>query len=358
MRAAKYNPVLIRIGITIVLVSFVTSLVACLPKLEFPGYISPSPAPPRTVIDDTLPFHEKWRISNLLIYRRTTPSIYVYGDYLFYVAYEPDGLTHWLEVLDAKNGSLLWKTQDLPFTENSLAADQQNLYLALAGKFLAYDISTGKLLWETHEPLLGHTSYWAYPTNESLLVFSEEDVSLTRREQIIRSYDLQTGILQNIDRIAIPHNDSLILRTTSNDYWTNGTALWAINNETNQKQWLIEISNSLEYQPVLVESRLIFTSGIFSDVIGIDNLTGNQAWKYEGKIVSNTAAATGIVYAVRADAAVIGINVLTGKEMGYIEIEPRATETDTRSLTYLVAATEDMIYVYYGDSQELIALTK
>lgn len=358
MRMVKHNSVFTRIGITIFLVSIVTSLVACLPKLGFPGYISPSPAPSRTVRDGTLSFHEKWRMSNLLIYRRTTSRIYVSGDYLFYVAYKPDGVTHWLEVLDAKNGSLLWKTQELPFPENSLAADQQNLYLALSGKFLAYDISTGRLLWETHEPLLGHTIYWVYPIKDSLLVYSEEDVSPTRREQIIRSYDLQTGLLQNIDRIAIPQNDSFLLRTTSNDYWTNGTVLWAINKETNKRQWVIKIANSLEYQPAIADSTLIFASGIFSEVVGIDNLTGNQIWKYEGKIVSNLAATTGIVYAVRNDAAVIGIDALTGKEVGYIEIEPHVTEIDTRSLAYLVAATEDMIYVYYGDSQELIAFAK
>ena len=235
-----------------VFVGFVISLVACLPKLDI-GTPGSSPVPPRLVMDSTLPFHEKWRISNLLIPFGTTTGVNVYGDRLFFVAYAADRLTHWLEVIDAKSGSLLWKTKPLPFTEDSLEADQQRLYLVLSRKILAYDHLTGEVLWETDELLGGHTTYSIYPMGDTLFVYSEEDTSSERREQVIRKYNSQNGLLIDINHIEINHNDSLLAKVSFFDYWTNGKALWAINNETEQQQWNIGIDNRVEYQPLLAE---------------------------------------------------------------------------------------------------------
>jgi outer membrane protein assembly factor BamB len=222
-----------------------------------------------------------------------------------------------------------------------------------------YDLSTGEVLWE--DALLGgRTTYQVFPIGETLLVYSEEDVSSEGyEEQVIRKYDSHSGFLRGIDRINIPEkNSSLLLKTPDFDYWTDGKSLWSINNEASQEQWKIKIDNQVEYDPLLIDSKLIFASGIFSDVICVDDTSGRQIWNYRDKIVSDLTTKQGIIYAIRTDAAIVGMDSKTGKEVGYIGIEPRLTETSSRSHAYLISVTEDMLFVYYGDSQELIALSK
>ncbi len=359
MTSGRYNFPTTKIINTVILFGYLISSVACLPEIDRDLTIHPPLISPRTVTDVNLPFHEQWRRSNLLLFNTEADRLYVYGDQLIFVSYEDDGMTKRLEVLNAKTGILLWKTEPLPFSANSLAADEQRLYLALSAKIIVYDLLTGEILWE--DALLGgRTTYWVYPMGNTLLVYSEEDVSLEgEEEQVIRKYDSQSGLLGGIDRINIQQkNSSLLLKTLIFDYWTDGEALWAINNEVNQEQWKIEIDNRVEYTPLLVDSKFIFASGIFSDVIAIDNTSGRQVWKYRDKIVSDLTAKHGTIYVVRTDAAIVGIDSETGEEAGYIGIEPRVTETSTRSHSYLIAVSEDMLFVYYGDSQELIAFSR
>lgn len=359
MNSRKYNFVTTKIINAAVLAGCLIYAVACSSQggREFPT--TSLPISPRTVTDVNLPFHEQWRRSNLLIFNAESDRLHVYGNQLFFVSYEDDGMTRRLEALNANTGVLLWKTEPLAFTVDSLAADEKILYLALDRKILTYDLLTGEVLWE--DALLGgRTTYWVYPLDNKVLVYSEEDVSLDgEAEQVVRTYDSQSGLLIATDRTIINQkNSSLLLKTPTYDYWTDGEMLWAINTEAKHEQWKVAIDNRVEYQPLLVDSKLIFASGIFSDVIGIDNISGDQIWKYKDKIVSDLTAISGTVYAIRTDAAIVGIDSATGEEVGYIGVEPRATETSSRSNAYLIAVSEDMLFVYYGDSQELIAFSK
>lgn len=356
MTCRKSNFITIKL---VVFVGCIMHLAACLSRGDSGLPVSSPRIPPRTITDINLPFHEQWRRSNLLLFNTESDRLHVYGDQLFFVSYEDDGRTRKLEALNAKNGELLWSTQPLPFSVDSLALDAKRLYLALDRKIIVYELSTGEVLWE--EPLVGgRTTYWVYPLDSKVLVYSEEDVALDGgEEQVIRTYKSQSGFLIETDRTNIMQkNSSLLLKTSTFDYRTDGEMLWAINSETQQEQWKVAIDNRIEYQPLLVDSKLIFASGIFSDMIGIDNISGRQIWKYEDKIVSDLTTYNEIVYAIRADAAIVAVDSTTGEGVGYIDIEPRVTETSSRSHAYLIVVSEDMLFVYYGDSQELIAFSR
>lgn len=359
MTFRRYNFATTKIINAVILTGFLISSVACSSQGDRALPIQPPLISSRSVTDVNLPFHEQWRRSSLLLFNTESDRLHVYGNQLFFVSYEDDGITGRLEALNAKNGALLWKTEPLPFSVDSLAVDAKRLYLALDRKILAYDLSTGKVLWE--DVLLGgRTTYQIYPMDSTLLVYSEEDISSDGdEEQVIRKYDSQSGLLISTERININQkNSSLLLKTLTYDYWTDGKTLWVLDNLTQQEQWKVAIDNPVEYQPLLIDSKLIFASGIFSDVIGVDNISGHQVWKYGDKIVSNLTARGGIIYVVRTDAAIVCIDSATGEEVGYIDIEPRVTETSSRSHAYLITASEDMLFVYYGDSQELIAFSR
>ena len=104
----------------------------------------------------------------------------------------------------------------------------------------------------------------------------------------------------------------------------------------------------------LVVSLLL--ASVFS-FAGKVTVTGT-ATGYEGKAVSNLAANSGIIYLIKDDAALIGINANTGQEVYRVEVLPQFTENETRTMSYLVAVSDTSIYVYYGDSRELIAFSK
>lgn len=331
-------------------------LSACLPTNHMRLQVFPTPIPSRTISYATTTAQEIWRISNLIIPHRDTSKIYVDSDSLYFVAYDEDGITRWLEVHDARTGELRWKSDILLSIEDSLASDGQRLYIALAKQILVYDIQTGQFLW-TQELPYGHTSYQIYLLAETLLVYSEED-SINGRELIIRSYNLQTGALENVDRTDIPHNHSHILRTTLSDYWTDGESIWSVNRQTKQVNWSLALANRVEHQPVLIDANFVFCSGIFSDVMSLNDDTGSLVWKYEGKAVSNLSANSGIVYLIKDDATLIGKDANTGQEVYRVEMLPQFTENETRTMSYLVAVNDTSIYVYYGDSDELLAFSK
>jgi len=346
----------LKIVYLVMLTGLLVSLSACLSADNIRLQAFPTSIPSRTVSYATTSAQEKWRISNLIVPYRDTSNIYANGDSLYFVAYSDDGITHWVEVYDARTGEVRWKSDYLPFSENSLASDEQRLYVALLGQILAYNIQTGQLLW-TQELPYGHTRYQVYLLVDTLLVYSEED-SINHRELVIRSYNLQTGSLENIDRTDIPHNNSHLLRTTLSDYWTNGKSIWSVSRQTKQVNWSLGLANRVEYEPVLTDANFVFCSGIFSDVMSLKDDTGSLAWQYEGKAVSNLSANSGIVYLIKDDATLIGIDANTGREVYRVEVLPQFTENETRSISYLVAANDTSIYVYYGDSHELFAFSE
>jgi len=334
-------------------------LCGCHPFENTSKNVTSNPTVSRSVSNTTLSLHERWKISNLFIPHRQTSTIYSNGVYLFYVSYGEDEMTHWLNVINMIDGSTLWRSDFLPFSENSLAFDEQRIFLALSTKILAYNLFTGDLLWETQENLPDRTEYKMYVKDNRLVVYSTEDSAPGNTTQVVRVYDAQSGILESSDSYTIPQDASCLLKTTTNDYWTDRSSIWVVNNQKREQKWSTMIDGPVQYQPLLTGNHLVVASGIFSDVTAIDVNTGNQAWMYSKRIVSNLAMESGVIYAIREDAAVVAINLSNGKELGYITISPRFTEeSGSRVKSYLVAAANDMVVAYYGDSQEMIAFSE
>lgn len=353
------NHILRRINNVIHLLPLTILLFGCLRSEKASEYARPDTLVSRSAIGTNLSLREKWRISNLFIPHRPTSTIYSNGVYLFYVSYDKDGMTHWLNVINTTDGSIVWKSESLPFSEDSLAFDEKRLFLALSAKILAYDLFTGDVLWETQEKLPGRTEYKMYIKDNHLIVYSAEDSGSGNTARVIRVYDSQSGILESIESETISQDASYLLKTNKNDYWTDRTAIWSVDNQTKQKKWSVMIDGPIQYQPLLIGNNLVFASGIFSDVTAIDTGTGNQAWRYSKRIISNLAMESGIIYAIREDAAVVAINSFNGEELGYITVSPGFTEdSGSRVKSYLVATAKDTVVAYYGDNQELIAYSK
>lgn len=316
----------------------------------------PTPIDNRIVGNSTLQLTEMWRTTNPI---PLIASIFIADNsYLISVEYDKNGLKRWLNVRDAQTGGLIWKTDPLPFPENSVVIDYKNLYLALSRKILSYDLLTGELLWEI-TGLPERVYYKMYIKNEQLFVYSEEDIDAGNTKQVIRIYNSQTGELMNYDEKVIAGDAVILLLTSKSSYWTDRKNVWTVQNHATEPNWTFAIENPVQHQPLLVNNNFIFASGIFSKIIAINSITGDQIWNYDKKIVSNLSTDMKVVYAIRQDAVIVGINPSTGGEIGFTTIFPNYTEEQgTRAISFKVTATDNMIFVYYGDSQEIIAFSK
>jgi outer membrane protein assembly factor BamB len=316
----------------------------------------PTPIASRTVGRTTLPLHERWRRGNLIL-PPSDETVVASEEYACFAFYDDNiwRREYWLQAVNARSGEMLWETGGFSFVM-SLATDGKRLFAAVHWDILAYDLADGRLLWRSQEQLPGHTGYWLQPLGEEILVYSAEDVSINRREQVLRYYNAQNGTLEKMIRVEVPPNVSLTLRSSSTDYWTDGRRFWAEDRASGQVRWQVEYEGWIEYWPVLSGSSVIYASGLYPRLDAVDTRTGILQWTYPGPLVSNFVLSDDTLYAIRQDGALVGIDPRTGREKGYVQFSPARTEEGSRSTIYWIAASDGWVFAYFGDSQELIAL--
>lgn len=333
---------------------------SCISTINESDWYTPPTAMPNRIISHTdFPIQEKWRRDDVSIQYRDNSVFLAVDELLIFVDFDFDELSRRMVALSVNTGTMIWETDPLAYPEEYLVSDSEKIYLALSNKIIAYDITTGKVLWQTEEDLPDRTQYRMRVEGNILIVYSIEDINEGSTKKLIRTFNTQNGALENVIEESALKGSSLILKTDEFEYWTDRSTVWLINRETNQQQWSIPINEAMQYEPILFDNIFIFASGIFSDLFALDNLNGTQIWKYNNKIVSNLTLDGNAIYVILEDASIVSIDAFTGEKLGSINIGPQYTENyGSRSLPFLIAATNDMIFVYYGDSREIIAFAK
>jgi len=346
-----------------ILISFMYafSLVACLSAVNT-DYGSPTPIATRQVKSTEFSLKEYWRLSEPPII--ISENFYTNGEQLIYVGYSAPEIQ--LNVVNARNGALIWKTDPLPYNGDAVIADTKRIYLLMGSSIHSYNLYSGELEWKvTGLPM--HTIYNMYVDGNKLIVYSMENSNGNNTIGIVRTYDSKSGLLENTDNVAFSENATFIFNTSTNNYWSNSNNYWAdskyiwsVDNRTSLAQWSAPVTGRIQGDPLLIGNKFIFASDLFSDVIALDSKTGKKIWQYDKKIVSNIAADSGILYAIREDAALVAIDTSTDNEIGYLEISPSFTEESpgSRSISYYVTAAKGIVVVYFGDSQEIISFSK
>jgi outer membrane protein assembly factor BamB len=129
--------------------------------------------------------------------------------------------------------------------------------------------------------------------------------------------------------------------------------LSAVDRASGNVIWQIDVRNCVKFWPDSVDSVKVFSTAT-GDLFAADIVTGEVLWRYPKKCYLNSAVMGGIVYAVREDGILVGINQKTGNEVGTIEFSP-VGKSDSAIPTYWVATDGKQLFAYFGDSQELIA---
>lgn len=336
---------------------FMTMVVSCIQR-DTELLEQPTSLDARTTVEMTLPLSEQWRRTNIsLPYFRIPSGVLASGEFVYFVDYETGHTKGHLRVLDASSGIAKWEVTGIPRL-HSMVAGQKILLIAVDWEIRAYDFSNGELLWHS-ERLPDHTSYLIYPVvNGEVLVYSVED-AFNRREQVLRYYDIQNGSMENTIRTRVLPDSRMVLISSYAEYWIDDDRLWATDKNSDTVLWQVAINGPVNSWPIQIDSILVFSfyNGIFSELWAVNATTGVLKWRYEEETVSNFALYQGAIYAIRVDGALVGIDPRTGQEVGHVSFAPTETETGTRKTAYWVTASDDMIFVYFGDSKELIAFS-
>jgi outer membrane protein assembly factor BamB len=319
---------------------------------------SPTPLTPtesRQMARRGLPLRELWRRGGLLIPIYDMPAgVLATEKHVFFVDHSLGWPKLRLQVLDATTGQLEWQVTDLP-NEHSLATDQDRLFIAVNWNIRAYDLSDGKLLWQTPGELPGHTGYWLYPMGKEIWAYSTES-SFGKTEQVVRAYDALDGTLKGQSRMKAADNTYMMFRSPSADYWGTRDSLSAIDRSSGKTVWQMKLARPTSHWPILTNSMIILSDGHFwgepAELYALDVRTGAPIWLYTARCLSNIVMSNNTLYAITESTALAGIDPQTGGEKGYITFTTIKAADNTQ---YWVAAAGDKVFAYFGDSQELIA---
>ncbi|NIR25765.1 MAG: PQQ-binding-like beta-propeller repeat protein [Gammaproteobacteria bacterium] len=230
--------------------------------------------------------------------------------------------------LDASEGALLWR---LPRPVSSLFATSAALYVGSYRQISAHDLRTGQTLWTASLPLI--TRNVAY-----LLVVDNLIYARSSTAHLLRA---DTGeVIMN---------------------FTEGPL------EATLQKWQIQANPEYfsDFADITLTQDTKFIRGVAEfrgdGVRAVDRQTGEILWQMEDGIISNVAATETVLYLLRRDRRLLGLDTRTGKVVTSVQFEPSpitSKDVDRGFMGgYYVAVDKEAgrLYAYLGDSAQLFA---
>ncbi len=313
--------------------------------------------PAKQIASMTLPAQELWRKPQTsMLYGGMSAGMEATQYYLSYFEQEEDKLH--VIVLDTRTGERIRRFEDIPYP-HSMFMHEDYLYLAVNWNILAWNLSTGELNWES-EDLRDHTGYQIHPAplEDNILVYSTE-TNFFIPTQLLRYYNRNDGELVELITIRIESDSGfMFFRSPQVDYWIGDGQLWAVNFPDMTTLWRVDMNNMNRVSgwPIVHEQRLIVALGTYPTIQAYDTTTGALVWEYNEKLLSNIVVMDGVLYALRTDGVLVTLDANSGTALGSVTFAPFETQSGPRSKAYWIGASAGRIFVYFGDSQELVAI--
>jgi outer membrane protein assembly factor BamB len=302
----------------------------------------------RKIISQTLPVKEKWRVRPGMISIARWPTMKLVKLGLLVANAEQQ-----LVLFGAQDGQVLWQTK-YAGSADSLVSDNERVYLSSDWRISAYRLAGGQLLWQSNQQE-AHKAYYLYLRDGFLFEYEIP----TRGQQVLHEFDRVSGV--EIDKRIVPLAKGapyLYLPLEQVDLLRGNDSLVAIEVGSNKTLWRIpQDAYDSVLTPMVTNDLLVLTIGRLEMRLLILRLdTGEILWQKPG-MVSNAVAMGDTVYAIATDGSIRAYELSNGREIGEVKMDPAATRTD-RGFTYALVAdpAHDMVYAYYGDSEDLIAL--
>jgi outer membrane protein assembly factor BamB len=314
--------------------------------------------PPREVLESSLPLQEAWRWSGIS-FPWITPNLVVVDNHIITAALDY-GIGIKLIAFDAQTGNSVWESeyiQELTAGSNSfdsIDADNERVYVGTLRNVQAFDLKTGQLLWVgAKQPREKHGILNVYFQKNQVEAYSYPD-------EILYILDPTTGETLNkmeVPGILIKYDDVAYGEYRSNRVWAKSLI------GQQQLLWEQELGRArIQLWPLFVDDMMYVLSGSDSgigdrQIFALSTKTGEIIWQSPPKIASNIAFSRGRLFAIQADATIVALDAKTGQQMGQLTVKPAVTyqnSVNQNQLGYTIGASEEVIAVYYRDSQELI----
>jgi outer membrane protein assembly factor BamB len=222
------------------------------------------------------------------------------------------------------------------------------VYIAVPFKIFGNRLNDGSLVWNTDE-LPRHTGYYIYPEvrDNTLQTYSNE----------VKLYSIQanTGHIESVQK----YPDGFLFEVSGARYSTTPVSLICTDASTGQQRWKVTTSDVRRW-PVFFQSDLmIFEAGwgTASTLAAVNTTSGQILWQTLRDIASNFVVQGNAVYSIGINGALTARNAADGHEVGQITFSGTLLDVD-HATQYWVSASDSMLFVYFGDSQELIAFAR
>lgn len=324
---------------------------------------------PKQITVNTLPLREIWRWSGTI--RDGSQKVIIRDETIIVAASEKN--RDKLIVFEAQSGHLRWES--LPTFERlqSLTANDKRVYAGYRLNVKAYDLMTGQQLWiGAQQSKYKKGSLYINADNEYVTTYdASSNWPHDRRAFILDAKTGETVEVIEWSGIYFYKEDVVYSRKGPTE---TGFMLVAQDKRTQNILWsLPNIAHPPRRWPILVENIMYIEAG---DIYALNNENGQVVWRSDAAYSEPTEAdpinllpandraspivynGVDLIYIVRNDAVVVGLDVENGEVVGSISMTPLPPYQDKdglpRRTSYLVAASEEFVAVYFDDSQELI----
>lgn len=315
---------------------------------------SPTHGPSHTLTSSTLAWKETWRRQVGPSYT-SVPLLAASGDLLTLPIWG-EGETIVL-ALSALDGHTLWtqKATDLDFPDrqirvvSSLFAGSNVVYVALPFAVQALRLEDGQLAWTTRR-LPEHTSYYLFPApNDGAIRL----YGITGSKTVLYDIGIDDGQIKFVEE----YPTRVVLKTDTVECVEDALDLQCVDSGV-LSRWNVSTRGSVRPWPTYVDSSvMLFASGPhLSSLTAVDPASGRVVWQTPEDIVSNFTTIDDVVYTLEFDTSLVARDAFTGREVGRMQLGGGPLDVESGA-EYWVTAADDRLYVYFGDSQELIAFS-
>jgi outer membrane protein assembly factor BamB len=143
-------------------------------------------------------------------------------------------------------------------------------------------------------------------------------------------------------------------------YFTTPQGLICIEAITGQQRCRISAIDNVRRWPVFFQSDLMILEegwGTASTLAAVNTDAGNILWQTPRDIASNFVVQGNTVYSIDTNAVLTARDAVDGREIGQLRFRGARLDVD-HAAQYWVAGNDSMLFVYFGDSQELIAFAR
>ncbi len=230
-----------------------------------------------------------------------------------------------------------------------MGAEASTLFVSGSFGVKAFEANNGALRWTSDIPRPDHTDYILFFEDSQLKLFMPGPHKFTTLDQT-------SGAAGEIQQIG----DMVAIDSQYRYMWDRSQELfWVEEHATQQVRWQLSIPVKWPQFPIRVANRLVIptvtSNASWYSVVVVDRDSGQQLWTCWDCFASDVAVDGGRLYAIQRDGSLGAYDVETGQVLGTIRFAGGAPMAP-HALAYAIAAAEGRVFVYFGDSQELIAL--